>query len=177
MATPTTSSEPKIPPPSGLQDDFGQLLQSGNLADVTLVVGEKDFHVHKAILASRSPVFCAMFQHDMKERRENRVVIEDLAPEVVEEMLRFVYTNSVTSLPILTEGLLQAGVKYDIQGLRSLCEVDLSRNISIQKAVDMLRLAHRHSLTYLKQCAVRFIEAHATEVMCKEEWKKALQER
>ena len=30
---------------------------------------------HKAILAARSPVFAAMFEHEMEERKHNRVEV------------------------------------------------------------------------------------------------------
>lgn len=45
--------------------------------------------VHKAVLACRSPVFAAMFEHGMSEARSDRVLIEDIDAEVLKEMLRF----------------------------------------------------------------------------------------
>ena len=49
-------------------------MRSGSFSDVTLRVGEKQFRAHKVILACRSPVFGAMFEHEMKESRRVRMV-------------------------------------------------------------------------------------------------------
>ncbi len=40
----------------------------GTFSDVTLSVGDTEFKAHKAILAARSPVFSAMFEHAMEEK-------------------------------------------------------------------------------------------------------------
>ncbi len=46
------------------------------------VVGEKEFKVHRVILASRSPVFRAMFaMGDMAESITGRTVVEDVNPD------------------------------------------------------------------------------------------------
>jgi hypothetical protein len=47
------------------------------------------FKVHKCVLASRSPVFRAMFQHQMTENTENIIDIVDMKGDVIEKMLRF----------------------------------------------------------------------------------------
>lgn len=76
--------------------DFNQLWKSGKLSDVTLVVGSGcSFRVHKAILSARSPVFEAMFEHDMRENEENSVEITDVAAEVLEKLLGYIYTGKV----------------------------------------------------------------------------------
>lgn len=41
------------------------------------------FSVHKAILAARSPVFAAMFDHNSEEAQNSRVQIDDVDPDVV----------------------------------------------------------------------------------------------
>ncbi len=44
------------------------LFPQGTFSDVTLSVGATEFKAHKAILAARSPVFAAMFEHSMEEK-------------------------------------------------------------------------------------------------------------
>lgn len=55
--------------PSGISS----LLRSGQNSDVKLVVGGSTFPCHSNILAARSPVFAAMFTHDMIESRQGQV--------------------------------------------------------------------------------------------------------
>ena len=59
-------------PESTLHKDIGEVLRSGSFSDVTLRVGEKQFRAHKVVLACRSPVFGAMFEHEMTESRRVR---------------------------------------------------------------------------------------------------------
>ena len=54
-------------------EDMGRLFVNGDFTD---------FRVHRAILAGRSPVFNAMFSNDMDEKREAKVNITDLIPEI-----------------------------------------------------------------------------------------------
>ncbi|CAL5049202.1 unnamed protein product [Urochloa decumbens] len=65
-------------PSSGLHHHLGELLQKGTGSDVTLVVSGESFTAHKAILASRSPVFMAEFFGHMKEKRSQRVEIKGM---------------------------------------------------------------------------------------------------
>ena len=76
--------------------DLESLLQTGKLADVVLLVKKTtEFNVHKTILAARSPVFAAMFEHDC---RQNRVDIPDVEVEVFQELLRYLYTDQVQEI-------------------------------------------------------------------------------
>ena len=70
--SPLPLPSPSQVPESTLHKDIGEVLRSGSFSDVTLRVGEKQFRAHKVILACRSPVFGAMFEHEMTESRKVR---------------------------------------------------------------------------------------------------------
>jgi len=70
-----------------------------------------EFEAHKAVLAARSPVFAAMFEHEMEERKKNRVEITDVDVEVLREMLRFIYTGKSNALDKMADDLLAAADK------------------------------------------------------------------
>lgn len=61
--------------------------------------------------AARSPVFAAMFEHEMEERKQNRVAITDVDHEVLKEMLRFIYTGKAPNLEKMADDLLAAADK------------------------------------------------------------------
>lgn len=63
------------------------------------------------LLPARSPVFAAMFEHEMEERKHNRVEITDVDHEVLREMLRFIYTGKATNLEKMADDLLAAADK------------------------------------------------------------------
>lgn len=64
---------------------------------------------------ARSPVFAAMFEHEMEERKQNRVAISDVDHEVLKEMLRFIYTGKAPNLEKMADDLLAAADK--VRGL------------------------------------------------------------
>ena len=76
-----------------------------------MLVGGKKFKVHKGILAIRSPVFAAMFDHDTKEKQENLIEIPDIKPEVLQALLEHIYTGKVPSMDQYAEELLAAADK------------------------------------------------------------------
>lgn len=69
--------------------------------------------------SARSPVFAAMFEYEMEERKHNRVEITDVDHDVFKEMLRFVYTGRASNLEKMADDLLAAADKVN-QCLKSL---------------------------------------------------------
>lgn len=126
-------------PECRLPDDLGNLFEIQKFSDVTLSVSGREFQAHKAILAgnylllscawlmriiinnvftillARSPVFAAMFEHEMEERKQNRVAITDVDHEVLREMLRFIYTGRAANLERMADDLLAAADKVGWQ--------------------------------------------------------------
>uniref|UniRef100_A0A1S4KJK8 BTB domain-containing protein n=1 Tax=Culex quinquefasciatus TaxID=7176 RepID=A0A1S4KJK8_CULQU len=150
--------QPTVPlPDSQLLDHFAVLLESEKFTDVTIIVGKKEFLAHKAILAARSPIFAAMFEHEMQESKENRVTIEDVKPRVFQEVLRFIYTGIVKELDQLANELLAVADKYALDKLRTLCEEQLGSTLSVETVTRTLYLADLHHAEQLKQQAVQFI--------------------
>lgn len=52
-----------------------------------------------------------MFEHEMEERKQNRVTINDVDHEVLKEMLRFIYTGKAPNLEKMADDLLAAADK------------------------------------------------------------------
>jgi BTB/POZ domain len=127
---------------------------------VTLVCGQKEFLVHKAILSSRSKVFQAMFEHKMLENERSRVEIEDIESDIMLEILRFIYTGKTQNIDKLADALLPAADKYCLERLKVQCEEMLCTTIDRDNVADTLILADLHSAVQLRQQAIDFINAH-----------------
>ncbi|XP_065207910.1 speckle-type POZ protein-like B [Planococcus citri] len=125
--------------PKGLE----RLLHNQTFVDVTFVVGGKNFGVHRSILAARSPVFEAMFKHDLQENRLNKVNISDIRSEVFEEFLLFMYTDKTPNREIVTE-LFVVADKYQVEGLQELCEEIILEELSAENAINLLFFADLH---------------------------------
>lgn len=142
--------------------DFEDLLSSGKFSDVIIVARNREFKAHKAILTSRSPVFAAMFEHDMTERNENKVNITDIGADAIQEVLRFIYTGKVKNLETLVDELLFAADKYSLFKLKLQCEKQLFKNMQLSTVFETLKIADRHDLHEVKEKALNFVASNAS---------------
>ncbi|XP_036032122.1 speckle-type POZ protein-like [Onychomys torridus] len=154
-----------------LADDLGELWENSLFTDCCLVVAGQEFQAHKAILAAHSPVFRAMFQHDMEESKKNRVEIPDLEPQVFKVMMDFIYTGTAPDLDSMVATVLAAADKYGLECLKIMCEDALFRDLSVENAAHTLFLADLHSSGQLKTQTLDFITAHASEGSETSDWK------
>ena len=75
--------------------------------DLTIKCGGEEFKVHKAVLASQSPVFRRMLESDMKEQKTNVIEISDVDPMVMSDLLTYLYTGVAPNMDALTNKLLE----------------------------------------------------------------------
>ncbi|XP_060249302.1 speckle-type POZ protein-like [Meriones unguiculatus] len=165
-----TTSAIKVPSCS-LMDELGALWKNSLFTDCCLLVSGQEFWAHKAILAARSPVFRAMFEHELEEGQKNRVEIKDLEPHVFKEMMGFIYTGKAPNLHTMAAGVLAAADRYGLERLKIMCEVAICRDLSVENAAHTLILADLHSAEQLKMKALDFITVHASEVSETSGWK------
>ncbi|KAL6953838.1 hypothetical protein U1Q18_046968, partial [Sarracenia purpurea var. burkii] len=90
---------------------------------------------------------------------------------VMEEVLRYIYTGNVENLEELADDLFEAADKYDLAELKAMCENVLSSNLSVDSAAKTLALADMHHANELKSEAMDYIVMNSSSVMCTEGWK------
>ncbi|KAF8722844.1 hypothetical protein HU200_021974 [Digitaria exilis] len=153
----------EVPPPD-LQRHFGELLLSGEASDVTLQAGGVRFNAHRCVLAARSPVFKAELLGSMKEGTSNCVNIEDMEPRVLKAVLQFIYTDMLPEVSkkeeaAMSQHLLEAADRFNLQRLRLLCEDKLCGCIDTSSVVNTLVLAEQHSSQGLKEKCFEFLKS------------------
>ncbi|XP_047002328.1 TD and POZ domain-containing protein 1-like [Schistocerca americana] len=153
---------------------LGTLLDAGEGAFVTLVAGETRLAAHRSVLAARSPVFQAMFQHDTLEASSGRVVVTDVEGPVMRELLDYMYTLQAPQLPDMALKLLTAADKYGVSGLKAVCEEQVTAQLAVENAAATAVLAVRHSCPSLTAATVAFIRAHNFQVMATQGWADAM---
>jgi len=175
---PGLSMQPSNEETNSSLDQNLELLFTNQLAtDVSFIVDGKEIKAHKAILSARSPVFAAMLLSGMKESAENRVEIDDIAPDIFEALLRFIYTDRIDLTTINTKDLLAAANKYLLPLLKFQCQRFLSESINIENCVELLALADLHNAEHLKKSALNFTRRYHAEIIQTEGWKDLKQSR
>jgi speckle-type POZ protein len=140
------------------------------LSDVTFNINGRKCSAHKAILAMRSPVFAAMFLHPTKEMQTGEVEVDDIDPDVFQEVLRYLYTGSPqsTAMDVMAPALLAAADKYLLDQLKTRCETHLVHQMSSQNCLDLLALTiTHHPAEHLKKYAIEYFRRYPGKFMLK----------
>ena len=158
--------------------DMREVFKDGKFTDAFIVCQEKEltavFPCHKAILAGRSQVFEAMFSPNFKEGMENKVEVVDVAADVLEEMLRFIYCGGVKNLKDGAANILVAAEKYALVDLKQMCEESLCVHMTVENVLDMMDLSDLHNAANLRATALKFIVENAKEVSAQKEWRERI---
>jgi len=150
------------------------LLHSGELADVDVVVGSSVFRCHKAILGAKSPVLKAAFVHNMVEKATGKINIDGIESSTVEDMLKYIYGGKIDNLDEKATKLLAAADQYDLKYLKKRCEELLCKSLNISNCLEYLILADMHSTDILKPLVIRFVVENSREVVTQDNWKEKL---
>ncbi|VAH36854.1 unnamed protein product [Triticum turgidum subsp. durum] len=151
-----------VVPPSNLHQDFGNMLQDGEGADVTFTVCGQLFHAHRCVLAFRSPVFRAELFGPLRENATECIKIDDMEPMIFEALLHFIYTDTLPDnckdgKAAAMQHMLVAADRYGVDRLRLLCERKLSDAIDVETVSTTLALAEQHHCSQLRGACIRFM--------------------
>lgn len=154
-------------------DSFQKLLDSGDYSDLVLSVGNKEFKVHRGILAARCEYFDAMFGKKFKESKQSSVEIKGIEAGVFNLILSYIYTGQITTDSMNSaEKILIAADQLLLQELVQVCERNLCDSIELNNCVSCLIFADTHSRRKLKEEVVKFINNNFKVVLETESWKQ-----
>ncbi|VAI79466.1 unnamed protein product [Triticum turgidum subsp. durum] len=150
-----------VPPPDVLQH-LGQLLSSGDGADVTFEVGDEKFPAHRCMLAARSSVFKAVLLGTMKEKTDASVRLDGIEAKVFKAMLHFVYTDSLPHIDagdaaVMAQHLLVVADRFNLGRLKLMCEDTLRSYIDTSTVATIWALAEQHGCGALKDACFKFL--------------------
>ena len=107
-----------------------------------------------------------MFSHDMEEKKNCRVEVKDVEPEVMAELLRFIYTGkTAANLESMAADLLAAADKYALERLKVMCEEALCNGLTVENVCDVLKIADLHSAEQLKAQVTKRSSGELAEIV------------
>ena len=97
-------------------------LQGDPSADLTINCDSETFRVHKYFLCSKSPVFSAMLNSDMREAREGEININTMNSDTLSSMIHYIYTGELADgwQDLDMEDVTIAADMYDLPGWMKL---------------------------------------------------------
>ena len=140
--------------------------------DVIVYVGDCEFHAHRLILASSSPVLETMLSSDMKEKVEGRINLTDssIRPEIFEDILSYMYSGKITLTIENVEELLHSSSFLMMQALREFCEDFLIEELSILNCLGIREIASKYSCDGLFSKADRLLQHEFLDIVKTEEF-------
>ncbi|XP_078351385.1 kelch-like protein 28 [Oculina patagonica] len=142
--------------------------------DVILEVGCGDDHArlkaHRIVLCAASPFFFNAFNSDMKEKKEGVIRLEEMSKDVMEEVLKYLYTGHVDISEANGCDLMAAADFFLLPTLKDLCGKVIAQALSFSSCITAYYLAKRYRCEELQIKARDFILANFVAVAETEEF-------
>ncbi|KAG2500375.1 hypothetical protein HYH03_001949 [Edaphochlamys debaryana] len=136
------SSAPAGPPCRTLHADMDALLE-GPLSDLTLVVGDRRFPVHRLILIARCDYFRSQLEGGFADGAAAELSLPDADPAAFELLLRFVYTGAVDIPAALAPAVAELADRLLLPELCSDAQAVVLSDVAPDTVVDTLLWAER----------------------------------
>ena len=135
---------------------FNEMRLNGEFVDMEIIVGSETFRVHRVIMATKSDYFRAVMSSELKEAKENRVIIKDLDPEIMKTVIEFCYTNQVSLNDDNFHQVLSAAFRFCMESLKDVCMKFIEPRISPSNCTGLIHSFHQFGLQHLLDRALGF---------------------
>lgn len=117
------------------------------MCDVVLEAGGVYFPCHRALLASSSEYFWALFGETTTERLAGSISLSALTPEGLDVILDFLYSGWLSISPSTLPVVLEAARYLQVETAVSICERFMTDGLSAENCCFYANLAERHALS------------------------------
>uniref|UniRef100_A0A8C9ZFS0 Kelch like family member 34 n=1 Tax=Sander lucioperca TaxID=283035 RepID=A0A8C9ZFS0_SANLU len=129
-----------------LLSGFQRLRSQRNMCDVVLEAGGVSFPCHRALLASSSEYFWALFGETTVERLAGSISLPALTPEGLNVILDFLYSGWLKVSPPTLPVVLEAARYLQVETAVSICERFLTDGLNAENCCCYANLAEHHTL-------------------------------
>lgn len=155
----------------GLIGDIRSYIQENSTKDFIIKIDDREFPVHKFVLAARSPTLASIFKNNPGA---NELKLVDISVEIFETVLKFLYTDK---LPNSEEdeasilGIFAASGQLKIIELLNFAALKISGKINRENAIKILKLSNKYGHDDLRDKAFNELRKKYPEIPFKDEWK------
>jgi len=154
---------------NGIRMDIKRFLQDDETyKDLRININDREFLVHKLLVAARSPTIAEILRNNPEIENLN---LADIPVETFEKVLQFLYTDEIQ----LDEGtiysdLFAAAGKLKIDMLKDYAAKKLIETIETENALYMLELSNKYEHYGLKLAAFAKIKVEHPNIEFKDKW-------
>ncbi|KAJ8675264.1 hypothetical protein QAD02_011050 [Eretmocerus hayati] len=141
-----------------------ELVTDQEFGDIDIEVKGKQFRAHRVLLSNHSGVLSKIISKTENEKR-GLVSIDDLDDKVFLEILRFIYFNKMNGIEKSASEFFAAAKKYDMEKMKKMCVVTMSKNLSSENAIEYLGLADLFELEDFKKQILEFMALNLTKIV------------
>ncbi|XP_036377773.1 kelch-like protein 40b [Megalops cyprinoides] len=132
--------EPRIYQQTLLQDGLYDLLENDKFVDCVLKIKDKEFPCHRLVLAACSSFFRAMFQSDLEEFKKREIVLEEVEPNIMEMILKYIYTSNINVTEQNVQDIFTVANLLQIPSIFTVCVSFLQKRLSLSNCMAIFRL-------------------------------------
>lgn len=148
------------PHASALLNGLNLLRARGQLLDVTLIAGGREFKAHRAVLAACSDYFRAMFTDAMLESRQPEICLNGVSAQGLRCLLEYAYTSRLVLSLANIQDVLATANHIGLTPVVEACSSYLQDQLDLENCIDVATLAETYSLRRLRKRVYRFICAN-----------------
>lgn len=144
--------------------------ESLKLCDVVLRIGDVHIPSHRAVLASCSPYFYAMFNGELSESRQKVITMKDIDAGIMEALVEFTYTGKIEISVDNVQGLLSTASLVQFHEVRDLCCQFLESQLDPSNCLGIRKFTEAYGCTKFIETVDKFVLDNFKNVMKSEEY-------
>lgn len=165
-----SKNEPEDVPPPSYCDELMTLMNesrvNGSLCDVNLVVEDQTFPAHKIVLAAGSQFFNGLFNSEMKEKQQKKIVLKEVKYSVMENVLEYIYTGKTE---VINEDnahdLVRASSYFLVDGLKEVASSFICSCLSLENCLKTREFAEKYNCRSLEENCKEFLRNNFADII------------
>ncbi|XP_078703494.1 kelch repeat and BTB domain-containing protein 8-like [Branchiostoma floridae x Branchiostoma belcheri] len=151
--------------PSAVLRELNSLRKQAELTDVVLEVEGKSFPCHRAVLASCSPYFRAMFTSSYSEARQDRITIQDVSEVAMATILDYAYTGCLETEPDQVQAVMSAAGLLQVDFVCRKAAEYMKEHLDVSNCADVLMYADMQGDSDLVEDSERYIASRFNQAV------------
>ncbi|XP_006814437.2 kelch-like protein 3 [Saccoglossus kowalevskii] len=156
--------------PSSVLATLDAFRSMGTLCDITIQVKEWQIPAHRLVLLSSSPYFRAMLTGQLAESNQHTVVMKDVDPQAINDLINFIYTSKIKINEENVQNTMLCANLLQLTGVCNACGRFLEKQLHSSNCIGIWYFADAHCCNNLTKNAYQYILEHFSEVAQEEEF-------